>query len=228
MTGSCPYKGLAAYQVADAPLFHGRQRLVDSLVARLVDTPVLVVSGPSGAGKSSVVRAGLVPALADGALPGSQEWRPVIVTPGPAPVDGLADLTGEAPPRDPVLLVVDQFEEVWAPGIDPGERTAFLDAVLGLIDDGVVVRCVVVVRGDHVGRLAEHAAFTERLGAAFALVPPLTDPELREIVREPARDGRPAGRRGTARRRRQRRTRTGGCPAAAVDRPRRHLGAAPR
>ena len=44
-----------------------------------------------------------------------------------------------------------------------------------------------VVRGDHVGRLAEHAAFTERLGGAFALVPPLTDPELREIVREPAR-----------------------------------------
>ena len=44
-----------------------------------------------------------------------------------------------------------------------------------------------VVRGDHVGRLAEHPAFTERLGATFALVPPLTDPELREIVREPAR-----------------------------------------
>jgi WD40 repeat protein len=186
-TGSCPYKGLAAYQVADAPLFHGRQRLVEGLVARLVDRPVLVVSGPSGAGKSSVVRAGLVPALAHGALPGSQQWRPVILTPGPAPVDGLAGLTGEAPPADPVLLVVDQFEEVWAPGMDPGERHAFLDAVLGLIDDGVVVRCVVVVRGDHVGRLAEHAAFTERLGPAFALVPPLTGPELREIVREPAR-----------------------------------------
>jgi DNA-binding SARP family transcriptional activator/WD40 repeat protein len=186
-TGSCPYKGLASYQVADAPLFHGRQRLVENLVARLVDAPVIVVSGPSGAGKSSAVRAGLIPALADGALPGSQAWRPVIVTPGAAPVDGLSGLTGEAPPADPVLLIVDQFEQLWAPGIDPGERSAFLDAVLGLIDDGVVVRCVVVVRGDHIGRLAEHPVFTDRLGAAFALVPPLTDPELREIVREPAR-----------------------------------------
>src|SRR5215218_2120704 len=171
VTGSCPYKGLAAYQVADAPLFHGRQRLVESMVARLVDRPVLVVSGPSGAGKSSVVRAGLVPALADGALPGSQEWRSVIVTPGAAPVDGLAGLTGEAPPADPVLLVVDQFEELWAPGIDPAERTAFLDAVLGLIDDGIAARCVVVIRGDHVGQLAEHEVITER-PSAFALVPP--------------------------------------------------------
>ena len=69
------------------------------------------------------------------------------------------------------MLVCDQFEELWAPGVDPAERTAFLDAVLGLIDDGIVVRCVVVVRGDHVGRLAEHAAFTERVGAGAGARP---------------------------------------------------------
>ena len=96
--GACPYKGLAVYEAADAPLFYGRERLISSLVARLVDAPVLVVSGPSGAGKSSAIRAGLVPALADGRLPGSQSWRPVIVTPGRAPVDALADLTGDPLP----------------------------------------------------------------------------------------------------------------------------------
>ena len=85
-----------------------------------------------------------------------------------------------------MLLVCDQFEELWAPGVDPGERAAFLDTVQGLLDDGVVVRCVVVVRGDHVGRLAEHAAFAERLGSALVLVPPLTEAELRDVVREPA------------------------------------------
>src|SRR4051794_21542043 len=185
--GACPYKGLAVYEAADAPLFHGRERLISSLVARLVDAPVLVVSGPSGAGKSSAVRAGLVPALAGGGLPGSQSWRPVIVTLGLAPVDALAELTGHPSPAEPVLLVCDQFEELWTPGIDPAERTAFLDAVAGLVDDGIVVRCVVVIRGDHVGRLAEHPVFTERLASAFALVPPLAEAELREIVREPAR-----------------------------------------
>ena len=185
-TGACPYKGLASYQVADAALFHGRNRLVAALVGQLVDSPLLVVSGSSGAGKSSVVRAGLVPAISDGAVPGSAAWRPVIVTPGRRPVDALAPLTGESPPHS-VFLVVDQFEELWAPGTDAAERTAFLDTVLGLIDDGIVVRCVAVVRGDHVGRLAEHAAFAERLRGALVLVPALTDAELREIVREPAR-----------------------------------------
>jgi WD40 repeat protein len=186
VTGTCPFMGLATYQVADAPLFHGRTRLVTSVVARLVDSPVLVVSGPSGAGKSSAVRAGLVPALAAGALPGSAAWAAEVVTPGRRPVDVLAGLTGESPPAAPVLLVCDQFEELWAAGADPAERAAFLDAVLGLLDDGIVVRCVVVVRGDHVGRLAEHAGFAERLGAALVLVPALTDAELRETVREPA------------------------------------------
>jgi len=32
------------------------------------------VIGPSGSGKSSVVRAGLVPALRQGGLPGSDQW----------------------------------------------------------------------------------------------------------------------------------------------------------
>lgn len=184
--GACPYKGLAVYEAADAPLFHGRERLTSGLVARLVDAPVLVVSGPSGAGKSSAVRAGLIPALVHGGLPGSQSWRPTIVTPGRAPVDALADLTGDPAPTSPVLLVCDQFEELWAPGIDQAERTAFLDAVAGLLDDGIVTRCVVVLRGDHVGRLAEHPVFTERR-VAFALVPPLTEGELHDIVVEPAR-----------------------------------------
>ncbi|HLM06878.1 MAG TPA: BTAD domain-containing putative transcriptional regulator [Blastococcus sp.] len=187
LAGACPYKGLAAYQVEDAPLFHGRRRLVAALVARLVDAGVVVVSGPSGAGKSSVVRAGLVPELARGSLPGSESWRPVIVTPGRNPVDVLAPLTGESPPTAPVLLVCDQLEELWAPGVDPAERAAFLDAVLGLLDDGIVVRCVAVLRGDHVGRLAEHAAFTEALAGALVLVSALTEDELREIVVEPAR-----------------------------------------
>jgi DNA-binding SARP family transcriptional activator/WD40 repeat protein len=185
-SGRCPYLGLAAYQPADAGLFHGRRRLVGQLVARLVDLPFLVVTGPSGAGKSSVVRAGLVPALSAGAIGDSAAWRPVVLTPGRAPIDALSPLTGEDPPDVPVLLVCDQLEELWAPGVDEGERRTFLDTVLGLLDDGIVARCVAVVRGDHVGRLAEHGGLVERLAGAVVLVPPLSDPELREVVREPA------------------------------------------
>ena len=70
----CPYKGLASFDTEDAEYFFGRERLVAELVARLVGAPLLAVVGPSGSGKSSVVRAGLLPALAGGVLPGSDQW----------------------------------------------------------------------------------------------------------------------------------------------------------
>ncbi|HEY6889917.1 MAG TPA: BTAD domain-containing putative transcriptional regulator, partial [Solirubrobacter sp.] len=56
----CPFKGLAAFDVDDAPFFCGRERLVAELVASLVGAGLLGVVGPSGSGKSSVVRAGLL------------------------------------------------------------------------------------------------------------------------------------------------------------------------
>jgi DNA-binding SARP family transcriptional activator len=59
----CPFKGLVPFEAEDAELFFGRERLVDELVARLADAPLLAVVGPSGSGKSSLLRAGLLTAL---------------------------------------------------------------------------------------------------------------------------------------------------------------------
>ena len=86
---TCPYKGLAAFQPEDASLFFGREAFVDELVGRLRTARKLVVGGPSGSGKSSLLRAGLIPAVESGALPGSQNWRVLLFTPGP---DALAEL----------------------------------------------------------------------------------------------------------------------------------------
>src|SRR4029079_10618750 len=78
----CPFKGLASFDVADAPYFFGRERLVAELVAKLVGARLLGVVVPSGSGRSSVLRAGLLPALATGVLPGSESWPQVILRPG--------------------------------------------------------------------------------------------------------------------------------------------------
>lgn len=63
----CPYRGLAAYDVADAQYFFGREVLTEQLMVRLAERLVgagmLMVVGPSGSGKSSLLRAGLIPAL---------------------------------------------------------------------------------------------------------------------------------------------------------------------
>jgi WD40 repeat protein/DNA-binding SARP family transcriptional activator len=181
----CPYKGLAAYQPADASLFHGRTKLIRTLVAGLVDSPLLVISGPSGAGKSSVVRAGLLPALSVGALPGSDHWAPVIITPGGDSVDTLTPLL-QRDATSPAVLVVDQLEELWTAGAEPAERRAYLQTLLGLLDDGAVERLIIAVRADHLGRVSEHGELTERTSRKVVLVPPLSEVELREVVQGPA------------------------------------------
>ena len=144
------------------------------------------MSGSSGAGKSSVVRAGLLPALAAGALAGSEEWPQLVVTAGPHAVDALAELSGEEAPPVPVVLVVDQLEQQWSTETDPGERTAFLDSVLGLVAEGHVGRCILVIRADHIGLLAEHRGMAGRMVGCLELVPPLTEPQLREVLEWPA------------------------------------------
>ena len=66
------------------------------LVARageqLARPGLLMVLGPSGSGKSSLLRAGLLPAVAAGALPvrGSWAWPRDLMTPGRRPLLELA------------------------------------------------------------------------------------------------------------------------------------------
>ena len=188
---ACPYRGLAAYERADADLFHGRGLAVRALTARLRATRLVVVSGPSGVGKSSVVGAGLVPELLRGAVPHSAGVEVVVVKPGSRPVDELAPLLRETETADsdrrPVALIVDQFEQLWTAGVEDGERAAFVDAVLAMLDDGVLSCAVLVVRGDYLGRLAEHVELAGRAADGLVLVPPMTELELREVVEEPAR-----------------------------------------
>jgi hypothetical protein len=52
---TCPYKGLAAFEVADSARFFGRARSVNELVALInrvqaTDPGIVLVTGPSGAG----------------------------------------------------------------------------------------------------------------------------------------------------------------------------------
>ncbi|GAB3999987.1 hypothetical protein GCM10029992_30470 [Glycomyces albus] len=91
-----PYRGLWPFQADQSEVFYGRSRLTAELTAHLeaclADTGMTLVTGASGAGKSSLIRAGLIPAIAGGRLPveGSADWPVAIVTPGPRPLEALA------------------------------------------------------------------------------------------------------------------------------------------
>ena len=105
----CPYLGLVPFQERDARVFYGRDDLVAQLVqrlaARLDGTGILLVAGESGAGKSSLLRAGLMPRLAAGALgPGSQSWPRRVIRPTGSPLRELAMQLAEVAGADPVSV----------------------------------------------------------------------------------------------------------------------------
>ncbi|MEV0259876.1 WD40 repeat domain-containing protein [Streptomyces sp. NPDC050617] len=90
----CPYPGLEAFGAEQADWFFGRGQLVAGLLDRLdrqthEGGPQILVA-PSGTGKSSLLRAGLLPAIADGRLPGSARWPCAVFSPTAAPLTALA------------------------------------------------------------------------------------------------------------------------------------------
>jgi DNA-binding SARP family transcriptional activator/WD40 repeat protein len=180
---ACPFRGLAPFDVADAPFFFGRERLVGEMLARLAGAALLGVVGPSGSGKSSALRAGLLPELAGGVLPGSESWTQTVLRPGEHPMRALAE-SGAAGDR---LIAVDQFEEIFALCRDADERTAFVDALLAAARRGTTV--VIAVRADFYGRCGEHRELGRMLGANHVLVGPMRRDELRRAIERSARAG---------------------------------------
>lgn len=99
-TGRNPYRGLRKFTEDEAKFFFGRTAAIEELlntVKSLVDAEIgreapklVAVLGPSGSGKSSLVRAGLVPALGQGRLAGSEQWPIKVIVPGPHPLTALA------------------------------------------------------------------------------------------------------------------------------------------
>ncbi|MBK8784597.1 MAG: WD40 repeat domain-containing protein [Anaerolineales bacterium] len=104
--GRCPYKGLDVFEEEDAELFFGREKLVDDLVSRVKDSRTVFVTGPSGSGKSSLVRAGLIHALKQGAIKGSDRWLYATMKPGRDPIGELgrvvSSLASSTNPEDEI------------------------------------------------------------------------------------------------------------------------------
>ncbi|MDJ0923454.1 MAG: extracellular solute-binding protein [Acidimicrobiia bacterium] len=209
-----PYLGLRPFAEGDAGVFFGRERLtadlVDFLSQRGPTGRFLAVVGPSGSGKSSAVNAGLIPALRRGAVPGSNRWFIVSMYPGQYPFDALAaalrrisagehasvDLTvlsaaAAAILRDDsaeLLLVVDQFEELFTLVEDEATRSAFLHMLAETVaDERNRVRVVITLRADFYDRPLQYAGFGELVRSQMVTVMPLSAAEMLRAISEPAR-----------------------------------------
>jgi WD40 repeat protein len=134
-----PYKGLRAFQIADATDFFGREALIQLLLARMQEAMpaarFLAVVGPSGSGKSSVVHAGLLPELRKGALPGSQHWFLAEMNPGTNPLQELETALLRVAVKRPAHLL-DQLRQ---------DQHGLLHAIQGLLPGGAETELVLVI-----------------------------------------------------------------------------------
>ncbi len=195
----CPYPGMMPFAEEDSRLFFGRERETQELVEKLRLHPFLTVIGPSGSGKSSLVFAGLVPALRRSGLFGRGSWLIISLRPGEAPLAGLASalqgdpaaaqqtistLLATQPDARRVLLVVDQFEELFT--LAHKDADAFQRALLGL---SRTPACYVVltVRADFYPSLMTSGLWSEIQAHRFEVLP-LKEDSLREAILRPAED----------------------------------------
>ncbi|MEO1287354.1 MAG: protein kinase [Chloroflexota bacterium] len=189
------------------------KRLLQRLDDKSQNENFLALVGPSGSGKSSVVHAGLVPALRRGELEGSDEWFILDMVPSANPFtqlvatlrsisldplasaerelqaspDALVDLLPKVIPTqdDHLLLVIDQFEELFTQTTDVTIRKQFLDLLYHSLQSEQFY-LVIMLRADFYDRPMLHEGFGELIQARTQVVLPLTSMELTDVITKPA------------------------------------------
>ena len=178
----CPYVGLEAFREKDRPNFFGRAETLARALQILRERRFLAVIGPSGSGKSSIVLGGVVPMLKDGAIEGSKDWHyETPLAPGSASGKHLAAATGAG---KPLVVIVDQFEELFTLIDDAASRVAFAKRLVDIHESGGVV--ILTIREDYLPRLGALPELQELVRGGDLRATPLSASELREAIEKPA------------------------------------------
>ena len=199
-TPKCPYPGMKPFTEENSSHFFGRNKEIRRLIQRLRKDSLITLIGPSGSGKSSLVFAGLIPALKRSKFFGSREWLVHSMRPGEEPLSTLKSILGSEltdftlavtdilatePNAQRLLLIVDQFEEVFTLSKEE-ERDKFQQTLLDLVK---TPNCYVIltVRADFYPDLMESSLW-EQIQSHRLEVLPLKEAGLREAIVKPAED----------------------------------------
>ena len=190
--GIAPYKGLLFFDESDADLFFGREALTARLDEHVMDLTLdstsrfLAVVGASGSGKSSLVRAGLAVALKRAG------WDSCVFTPTANPLKILEANLNSAHTKNAerILLLVDQFEEVFTLCHNEIERIAFIEKLLSFAQEkSKKITVVIALRADFYSRCAQYPLLRQAVAAEQEYIGQMTTEELRRAIEEPAKRG---------------------------------------
>lgn len=200
-----PYKGLLPFKTAeDSKFFFGRDGMIQQLLDKLSSSRFVPLLGASGSGKSSLVLAGLLPKLPE------SDWQVLVMRPTAQPLQNLRDTLVRSFPDTQVgtlesgadlqrevlrlvtagkrlLLVIDQFEEVFTECRDDVARAAFFACLLEALDGDNPLHLVLTLRADFLGHCTEQAysGLGQRLQHHSLLLVAPTAGELREAITRP-------------------------------------------
>ena len=212
-----PFRGLLPFEERHASLFFGRDKEIQEVASRLERQRLLAITGVSGSGKSSLVMAGVIPMLRAGLIPklGTQV-RVALMKPRAGPLFelqrqlsqalqrevkqedltrttyGLVDVVKPLPPDESLLIVVDQFEEIFPYRkqhlANDGGAVAdrFMTLLLRATEQAEVpIFVMLTMRSDFLGECAVFRGLPEALNDAHYLVPKMTRLQLQEAIEEP-------------------------------------------
>jgi hypothetical protein len=212
-----PFRGLLPFDEEDAALFFGRDREIREIAARLEHRRLLAITGVSGSGKSSLIRAGVIPMLKAGLIP-KLGIRVLVATMKPrggplaglrkelaAPLGrevdletltrttyGLVDAVKPLAPEESLLVLVDQFEEIFQYRNDHlardggAEADRFVTLLLRAVEQTVIpIYVVLTMRSDYLGQCSIFRDLPEALNDGHYLVPKMTRHQLQEAIESP-------------------------------------------
>ncbi|MDJ0842563.1 MAG: tetratricopeptide repeat protein [Acidobacteriota bacterium] len=211
-TDTCPFKGLEAFRQEDSRFFRGREAVTQRLAAHMARHRFLAVLGPSGSGKSSVVQAGLIPLLAqqgNGIVLFTPAAHPMeelafalsALVPEQSRTETLVDrlnqhrhvlhfiareIVATGGPAE-LVLVIDQFEEIFTLAHDREEVSRFLDALLSAVEKpDAIIRVVLTMRSDFLGKSALWPDLDDFITEQMIHIKPMDREERYRAVTEPA------------------------------------------
>ncbi len=210
-----PFLGPQPYREEDEERFLGRGEVTRLLADHILAYPCLTLYGPSGAGKSSLMEAGVIPLLRR-----SRECRVVHIKGwirDEAPVERLAralvdQLALEQPPAElspserlmaaldlaeqqssrPLLIYLDQLEQLFQQGREQARTEELLKSLRGLVRGSQGLHLVLALREDYLGLFRDRLRGRRELLEQGFRLGPLTVGQMVDVACELARRGEPA------------------------------------